>query len=365
MAQQVAQGTAERYRLVTRSDFDGLVCAALLKQLGMLDDILFVHPKDMQDGKVELSDRDITTNLPYVPGVHLAFDHHDSEVERVGESPDNHVIDPRRRRPRRAWCTTTSAAPSASRPSPTELMEAVDKADAAQFSEAEILEPTGWIFLSFLMDPRTGLGRFRDFRISNYELMMQLIDACTQLQRGGDPRHAGRRRARGALPRPRRPAREQIRALRDRAREPRRARPPRRGGHPPREPLPGLRAVPRVHRLDARAVGPAQAEHGLRGRQVDPRPLEPHRRRRAHARATAAAATTRPARARWPTRTPAPCRPSSSRASTRTADSLRPGRPAGGGPQALSPAITAERRGARARPARSASAARCRSRPAS
>ena len=62
-----------------------------------------------------------------------------------------------------------------------DLMEAVDKADAAQFSEAEILDPTGWIFLSFLMDPRTGLGRFRDFRISNYELMMQLIDACTQL----------------------------------------------------------------------------------------------------------------------------------------------------------------------------------------
>jgi nanoRNase/pAp phosphatase (c-di-AMP/oligoRNAs hydrolase) len=60
-------------------------------------------------------------------------------------------------------------------------MEAVDKADAAQFSEAEILDPSGWIFLSFLMDPRTGLGRFRDFRISNYELMMQLIDVCTQL----------------------------------------------------------------------------------------------------------------------------------------------------------------------------------------
>ena len=114
MAQQVATETAKRYRLVTRSDFDGLVCAALLKQLGMLDDIKFVHPKDMQDGKVELSDRDITTNLPYVPGVHLAFDHHDSEAVRVGESRR----EPRDRRrtppPPRAWCTTTSAAPSAS-----------------------------------------------------------------------------------------------------------------------------------------------------------------------------------------------------------------------------------------------------------
>src|SRR3954451_14566730 len=98
MAQQVAQGTTERYRLVTRSDFDGLVCAALLKRLGMLEDILFVHPKDMQDGKIELRPTDITTNLPYCEGVHLAFDHHDSEVERVGEdSPDNHVIDPNAR----------------------------------------------------------------------------------------------------------------------------------------------------------------------------------------------------------------------------------------------------------------------------
>src|SRR5688500_19299132 len=88
----MTQQLAERYRLVTRSDFDGLVCAALLKQLGMLEDILFVHPKDMQDGKVELTDRDITTNLPYVPGVHLAFDHHDSELERLDETAPNHVI---------------------------------------------------------------------------------------------------------------------------------------------------------------------------------------------------------------------------------------------------------------------------------
>src|SRR5215213_7072268 len=89
----MATDTATRHRLVTRSDFDGLVCAALLKRLGMLEDILFVHPKDMQDGKVEVRPTDITTNLPYVPGVHLAFDHHASETERVEDSPENHVID--------------------------------------------------------------------------------------------------------------------------------------------------------------------------------------------------------------------------------------------------------------------------------
>jgi len=173
-------GQVERHRLVTRSDFDGLVCAALLKQLGMLDDILFVHPKDMQDGKVELTDRDITTNLPYVPGVHLAFDHHDSELDRLDGIADNHVISAEAMSAARVVYDHFGGAarfPGVSE----ELMEAVDKADAAQFSVDEILDPTGWIFLSFLMDPRTGLGRFRDFRISNYQLMMQLIDACTKL----------------------------------------------------------------------------------------------------------------------------------------------------------------------------------------
>jgi nanoRNase/pAp phosphatase (c-di-AMP/oligoRNAs hydrolase) len=176
----MGQPVMERYRLVTRSDFDGLVCAALLKQLGMLDDILFVHPKDMQDGKVELSERDITTNLPYVPGVHLAFDHHDSELARLGEPADNHVIDADAMSAARVVYDYFGGAgrfPTISE----ELMDAVDKADAARFSEDEILDPAGWIFLSFLMDPRTGLGRFRDFRISNYQLMMWLIDACTEL----------------------------------------------------------------------------------------------------------------------------------------------------------------------------------------
>jgi nanoRNase/pAp phosphatase (c-di-AMP/oligoRNAs hydrolase) len=176
--------TATRHRLVTRSDFDGLVCAALLKQLDMLEDILFVHPKDMQDGKIELRPTDITTNLPYVPGVHLAFDHHHSELERVGaESPDNHVIDPHARSAARVvYDHFGGDAIFGGNGVPWyELMAAVDKADSADFSQDEILAPSGWILLSFLMDPRTGLGRFRDFRISNYQLMMQLIDQVTTM----------------------------------------------------------------------------------------------------------------------------------------------------------------------------------------
>jgi nanoRNase/pAp phosphatase (c-di-AMP/oligoRNAs hydrolase) len=172
----------EKYRLVTRSDFDGLVCAALLKELDMLDDILFVHPKDMQDGKVEVRPTDITTNLPYVPGVHLAFDHHDSEVERLdGLKPANHVIDPAARSAARVVFDHFGGETVFGGQPWNELLPAVDKADSADFTEGEILDPQGWVLLSFLMDPRTGLGRFRDFRISNYDLMMQLIDDCTRL----------------------------------------------------------------------------------------------------------------------------------------------------------------------------------------
>lgn len=170
----------DTYRLVTRSDFDGLVCAVLLKEVGIIDDIKFVHPKDMQDGKVEISDRDITTNLPYVPGVHLAFDHHLSETVRNTELEDNHVIDPEAPSAARVVYEYYGGAerfPAAW----TEMMEAVDKSDSARFSKDEILEPSGWVLLNFIMDARTGLGRFHDFRISNYQLMMELIDKCKTL----------------------------------------------------------------------------------------------------------------------------------------------------------------------------------------
>jgi nanoRNase/pAp phosphatase (c-di-AMP/oligoRNAs hydrolase) len=164
--------------LVTRSDFDGLVCGVLLKEINLIDEITFVHPKDMQDGKIAISDRDITTNLPYVPGCHLAFDHHSSEIERAGiETRDNHIIDADALSAARVVYRHFGGSQRFPRIS-DELMHAVDKADSAQFSIDEILKPSGWSLLNFLMDTRTGLGRFRQFRISNYELMMKLIDFC-------------------------------------------------------------------------------------------------------------------------------------------------------------------------------------------
>ena len=165
-----------QFRLVTRSDFDGLVCAVLLKHLDLLNDIKFVHPKDMQDGKIEITGDDITTNLPYVASAHISFDHHLSETIR-NEQVDNHIIDPDA--PSAARVVWRHYGGHASFPKAwDEMMEAVDKGDSAQYNQEEVLNPKGWELLNFLMDARTGLGRFREFRISNYQLMMDLIDYC-------------------------------------------------------------------------------------------------------------------------------------------------------------------------------------------
>ncbi len=169
----------KKMRLVTRSDFDGLACAMMLKDLGIIDSIKFVHPKDVQDGKIELSKNDITTNLPFDPRVGLAFDHHESEMDRLKatETGTKLIIDPNARSAARVLYDYYGGKKVFTRIS-DELMDAVDKGDSADFTMDEILNPKGWVLLHYLMDPRTGLGRFRNFRISNYDLMMQLIDYC-------------------------------------------------------------------------------------------------------------------------------------------------------------------------------------------
>lgn len=167
-------------RLVTRSDFDGLVCAMILKEANLIDDIKFVHPKDVQDGKVELSDNDITTNLPFDNRVHLCFDHHESELSRMPEADTSKwIIDGNARSAARVVYNYYKDKYDLHRIS-DEIMTAVDKGDSADFTKEEILNPQGWGLMNFIMDSRTGLGRFHDFRISNYDLMMKLIDFCLE-----------------------------------------------------------------------------------------------------------------------------------------------------------------------------------------
>ncbi len=163
-------------RLVTRSDFDGLACAALLKEAGVIDCWKFAHPKDLQDGLVEITENDCLANVPYVPGCGLWFDHHSSEQERnsllgqyQGES---------RQTPSCARIIYEYYGGAKRFPHAAAMMEAVDKVDSAQLTKEEILAPKDWVLLGFLMDPRTGLGRWRNFTISNYALREKLIDCC-------------------------------------------------------------------------------------------------------------------------------------------------------------------------------------------
>jgi nanoRNase/pAp phosphatase (c-di-AMP/oligoRNAs hydrolase) len=162
-------------RLITRSDFDGLACGALLEALGLIDEWLFVHPKDIQDGLIDATANDIVANVPYIEGCKLWFDHHSSETERLG---NNFTFDGESR-----------PAPSCARVvfdyyggeqrlgKFSEMIKYVDKMDSADLTIDEIQHPAGWVLLGFIADPRTGLGRFRNFKISNYDLMKKLATA--------------------------------------------------------------------------------------------------------------------------------------------------------------------------------------------
>jgi oligoribonuclease NrnB/cAMP/cGMP phosphodiesterase (DHH superfamily) len=159
-------------RLVTRSDFDGLACGALLEALGLVDDWFFVHPKDIQDGLIKATENDILVNVPYIPGCGLWFDHHSSEDERLGKDIK--------------FEGASKAAPSCARViyeyyggeeklgNFKEMLKYVDKVDSADLTVDEVMNPTGWILLGFITDPRTGLGRIRNFTISNFDLMKKL-----------------------------------------------------------------------------------------------------------------------------------------------------------------------------------------------
>ncbi|MCL1834916.1 MAG: exopolyphosphatase [Oscillospiraceae bacterium] len=163
-------------RLLTRSDFDGLACAALLKELGVIDNWKFVHPKDIQDGLVDVTGDDVMANVPFVKGCKMWFDHHSSESERLGK--DVEFEGESRIEDSAARVVYEYFGGKDKLPHFETMVKAVDKVDAAKLTREEILNPEGWVLLGFMMDPRTGLGRFRDFRISNYELMENLINAC-------------------------------------------------------------------------------------------------------------------------------------------------------------------------------------------
>ncbi|MCL2772864.1 MAG: exopolyphosphatase [Oscillospiraceae bacterium] len=161
--------------LVTRSDFDGLACATILKEAGVIDTWTFVHPKDLQDGLVKVTENDVLTNVPYVPGCGMWFDHHSSEKERI---KDIEYKGESRMEKSAARIVYEYYGGKSKMPHFEELITAVDTVDSGSINIDNIINPSGWILLGFIMDPRTGLGRFREFRISNYALMEKLIEDC-------------------------------------------------------------------------------------------------------------------------------------------------------------------------------------------
>ncbi|MCL1845239.1 MAG: exopolyphosphatase [Defluviitaleaceae bacterium] len=161
-------------RLITRADFDGLACGTILLELGIIDSWKFVHPKDIQDGKIDITENDVLTNVPYAPGCGIWFDHHASEIERVG---DIAVEGARYLAPSCARILYDYYEGESRLSHMDEMIKAVDKVDAAQLTVDEITNPQSWIMLGFIMDPRTGLGR-KEFSTGNWELMEDLMENC-------------------------------------------------------------------------------------------------------------------------------------------------------------------------------------------
>jgi nanoRNase/pAp phosphatase (c-di-AMP/oligoRNAs hydrolase) len=165
-------------RLLTRSDFDGLACGALLVYLGLIDEWKFVHPKDIQDGLIEATDNDILANIPYIKGCKLWFDHHSSESERLGKNIYFEGVS--KPAPSCARVVYEYYGGDAKLSKFAEMIHYVDRVDSGNLTPDEILDAKGWVLLGFIMDPRTGLGRFRNFTISNYDLMKELAIACSE-----------------------------------------------------------------------------------------------------------------------------------------------------------------------------------------
>ncbi len=167
-------------RLLTRSDFDGMACAILLVEAGIVDEYEFIHPKDLQDGLIEVDSNDVLANVPYAPGCGLWFDHHSSEHERLAIQKEHSFEGSSRIVPScaRVIYDYYGGAEKFGKFDDNGMMQAVDRCDSGQLGLEDILKPAGWVLLSFIMDPRSGLGYFKEYRISNYQLMKDLIQYC-------------------------------------------------------------------------------------------------------------------------------------------------------------------------------------------
>lgn len=152
--------------IITRGDFDGLVCSVLLTEVEHITEIRFAHPKAMQEGDIDVTDQDIIVNLPYHPDCGMWFDHHISEYER-GSRPGT-------------FKGKYGLAPSCARlifehynkpewEKYKELLEATDRIDSARLDLNDILRPQKWVRIANTVDPRSGYA-------PSHEYFMCLVD---------------------------------------------------------------------------------------------------------------------------------------------------------------------------------------------
>ncbi|MFQ6615418.1 MAG: exopolyphosphatase [Fidelibacterota bacterium] len=166
-------------RVIYRGDLDGVVCAAILIDVGLCDELVQTHPKDMQDGKVDVTTEDIICNLPYHPNCYMWFDHHSSEVVRTDLPADfRGLVDVA---PSAAGLVYRYFLPEHPKLIRYEdLVRETDRVDSANLTLEQVKNPAGTVLLGFLLDPRTSLGLTHDFTISNYRWVSQIPELLTK-----------------------------------------------------------------------------------------------------------------------------------------------------------------------------------------
>jgi hypothetical protein len=163
-------------RLVTRADFDGIVCGSLITLMEAIDSYLFVEPKFMQDGDVDIRRGDVIANLPYHPNCTLWFDHHItnapawrahtgmSEATTIVPGKGGFRIAPSAARVVYEYYTEGNRQQAIGNRKIEErikiletermkyLLEEADKVDAAQLTPEDVLHPAGYVLLSMTID---------------------------------------------------------------------------------------------------------------------------------------------------------------------------------------------------------------------
>lgn len=147
-------------RLITRADWDGLVCAALLKLVEDIDEVVFIEPGPFQSGELTVTSRDLIANLPFRSGCGMWFDHH---ATNKTNSPFQG-----------AWRIAPSAARVIfeyyDRPelrSFAELVDVTDIIDSAALTEQMVLNPQGYVLASMTVEGK---------RLDNEPYWQRLID---------------------------------------------------------------------------------------------------------------------------------------------------------------------------------------------